>query len=232
MTDTDTRTRFWSGEYEQLVEQTLDRAPVLGDLRRGVMPAGDPIALLRRHAAEVRTALDVKLPSRLRLCPSDAFAAKKFFWRLYAEEQGEFVAERNHANLFAALCQRVGITSDELEAEYTTYREHFDYLLTEQPSDRVLVRELTVCCVWESVILRLGNRYLSVLMEALTLTPEDLEYFTVHQQDDTHHSAAALKVLQTYATTEADLDIVRDAIERTLILENPWTLEAPSSVVR
>jgi hypothetical protein len=221
---------FWSTEYETLVENALESAPVLAALRHGELPAGDPTRLVVRHYAEVRTALDFKLPNRLRLCPADAYVAKKFFWRLYAEEQGDFDPNQNHASLFAGFCRRLGVTDEDMETEFQAYWPHYRYMLTDEPSHEVLVRELTISCVWESVILRLGSAYLSAIGQAFDLDAEALRYFTVHQTADAHHSVAALKVLRHYASTMADLELVRATIHDTLVTANPWTIKLTDGV--
>lgn len=223
--------RFWSHDYELLVTEALGEAPVLSDLRQGRVPAADPKIVLRRHYAEVRTALDLKLPSRIRLCPADAFTAKRFFWKLYAEEQGEFVGDANHANLFAVFCRSLGVTDDELETEFAGYWPNYTYLLTEQPSHAILVRELTISCVWESVILRLGPNYLEAIRTAFASTDDELRYFTVHETDDANHSVAALNVLKEYVYDETDIATVQATIRDTLVLKNPWTLEPSAKAV-
>jgi len=215
---------FWHSEYEELVERALSDAPVLRDLRRARVPAGDPRRLVLRHYAEVSTSLNLKLPSRLRLCPPDAVTAKQFLWRLYAEEQGDFQPGADHASLFARFCRSLGLTDDDMAAEWEHYWPAYRYMLTDLPSHSVLVRELTICPVWESVILRLGAGYLQAIQQAFPAADPDFTYFTVHATVDTHHSVAALSVLQEYVRSDEDLAIVRTTVQSTLVTDNPWAI--------
>lgn len=209
------------------VDQCVSDAPVLKDLGHRELNLDETKQLARRHYAEIRTFIDLKLPARMRLCPHDAYRAKKFFWSIYREEQGDFKPGRSHAEVFKLFCAGVGLSDAELYAEYSGYWPNYQYLLDEPPSLEALVRELAVSYAWESIILRIAGpltRTLNTIATTHRLTAEQLSYFPDHIEVDQEHGALALEVLNHYASTEALQELSLTAIRKTLVERNPWIL--------
>ncbi|MGX1884889.1 iron-containing redox enzyme family protein [Streptomyces sp. NPDC055287] len=208
--------------FEKYTQECIRTVPALKAVSKGEVDAEDLKGLARRFYAEIRTFLDLKLPARMRLCPHDAYAAKKYFWQIYEEEQGGFKPGRNHAQWFKTFCTSIGLTDAELEAEYEAYWPRYSYLLTEKPSRDAVVRELAVSYAWEAVIGIVGEEVLATLKQ-LGYDDTQLSYFSGHLEVDEGHSALALSILQAYVTDAPTMRVARQAVHDDVIVSNPWT---------
>jgi pyrroloquinoline quinone (PQQ) biosynthesis protein C len=216
-----------TSSLEEWVDQCTADAPVLSDFGTDVISDEVLRRWTLRHYAEVRTFIDLKLPERLRICPHDAYVAKKFFWHIYEEEQGDFVEGQNHAQMFAKFARAIGITDRDLEAEYLAYRVNFEYMREAEQSLENVVAELAISYAWESAINRIATTLTASLgdvRERFSLSDEDIEYFTAHITLDQDHARLALQTLEHYLTSPILEDIARAAIRDSLIERNPWVL--------
>jgi len=226
----DRRTR--AAEYlDQMVRETLPTAPILSDVLAGRLEQQDIVFIAVRHYAEIRTFIDIKLPSRMRLCPLEAASAKKFFAHVYCEEQGDFVAGADHASLFERFCIALDIGRDVLESEFQRYWPNYQNLLNESPSRRVVLRELAISYAWESVAPRIAGpltKSVAAVVDQMKLagTYRDAaeEYFAEHIEIDESHGKEALEALLDYVDTDEDMEFAGEHIRRTLTTENPWVL--------
>jgi len=208
--------------FDEHVDECLAHAPIFGELLRGSLPNSALREVSIRYYAEVRTFIDLKLPSRIRLCPHEASHAKQFFAHLYVEEQGDFATGKNHAQLFASFCATLGVTQQELDAEYERYWPRYSYLLTESPSPQGMIRELSISCAWESVIVRIGDTLMRSLSDNYGFSDEQLDYFRLHVQVDQSHAAEAQRVLRHYVTDEQLMALAKKAVYDDLIEGSPW----------
>ncbi|GAB6987908.1 iron-containing redox enzyme family protein [Nocardioides pyridinolyticus] len=208
-------------------ELVQTEAPIIRDIANGTVDLRDLPFIARRHYAEVRTFIDVKLPSRLRICPFEDYRAKAYFSALYVEEQGEFQPGRNHAHLFATFCQAIGLTEQELVAEFEGYWPNYSYLLMAPPSESLVLNELAISYSWESMIRRIAEPLQQVLAKIAgerSISDNDLEYFPGHIELDEEHEQMAREALANYATTDERRAFIIEATRRTLVEANPWVL--------
>ena len=210
-------------DFENLVNERIDTAVgqmgLFQDVVRGRLSRPQLRTAARRYYAEVRTFVDLKLPERLRLCPSDALRARRFLAEIYTEEHGNFEPGRDHPALWARFCHALGIGERALEDEYRSYSARFRYLREREPSRENLVTELATMAAWESVVPRLARLPIQSLREAYGIAEDALEFFRVHQQADAAHSRAALDVLSVYADSPELRKHSLGVIEETLDLE-------------
>jgi len=141
----------FSANIRQHADDCYRQMPLMNAILGGKLTQEELRKHARRHYAEIRTFIDFKLPERLRICPHDAYSAKKFFWDIYCEEQGNFVPGKNHAELFKPFCYKLGITDEELDDEYAAYWPHYRDMLSAVTSRPALVRELAISFAWETI---------------------------------------------------------------------------------
>ena len=210
-------------DFENLVNERIDSAVrqmgLFQAVAKGQLSRPQLRTAAQRYYAEVRTFVDLKLPERLRLCPSDALRARRFLAEIYAEEHGNFEPGRDHPALWARFCHALGIGERELEDEYRSYSARFRYLREREPSYKNLVTELATMAAWESVVPRLTRLPIQSLRETYGIAEDALEFFRVHQQADVTHSRAALDVLSVYADSPELREHALGVIEETLDLE-------------
>lgn len=174
-------------------------------------------ALAKRHYAEIRAFIDVKLPLRLALCPYRATAAKDYFHHLYVEEQGEFAPGQDHAAMFLPVCAHFGIEGEELEAEVIAYAAEVRRRLPHEPSRQALIGELATSFAWENFTVGAGQTLLATLRDTYRLPDDALAYFVAHHAIDQGHSNHALDTLLLYLEDDEDLALARQAIRATLV---------------
>ncbi|MGE4649338.1 MAG: iron-containing redox enzyme family protein, partial [Myxococcota bacterium] len=162
--------RHTNEDFENLANERIDTAVrkmgLFQDVVKGRLSRPQLRSAAQRYYAEVRTFVDLKLPERLRLCPSDALRARRFLAEIYAEEHGNFEPGRDHPALWARFCHALGIGERELEDEYRSYSARFRYLREREPSRENLVTELATMAAWESVVPRLARLPIQSLREA------------------------------------------------------------------
>ncbi len=177
-------------------------------------------AIASRYYAEIRTFIDLKLPERMRLCPLSALEARKFFWRIYRDEHGEFETGRDHPSLWKKFCRELGIEDAELENQYHAYARKFEYMRKLEPSEENMVTELATMAAWESVVPVFASAPYEALRDHYGISDDGLEFFTLHQDVDGFHSKAALEMLARFASTRKLQDHALRAIEQTLRLDS------------
>ncbi len=214
----------YTARIREHVSACCREVALVNSIASGALPPGELVGCARRHYAEVRTFIELKLPERLRLCPPHAYSAKRFFWEIYREEHGDFVDGRNHAELFKPVCHKLGISDDELEAEFNSYWPHYRWMLAAEPSHQIMVRELAVSYAWESFIINLGPGLTAALRSHYGFTDRELLYFKLHSSVDDEHSAAALDTLSEYVTDERLEGWATEAITDSLLRRNYFTL--------
>lgn len=202
------------------IESGLKRMDLFWDVIEGRASRDALKSAATRYYAEVKTFIDLKLPERMRLCPSDALFARRFLCRIYADEHGDFEEGRDHPSLWAKFCRALGIEQHELDREYQEYARRFRYMRDLEPSRENMVTELATMAAWESVVPRLAELPFKALRDRYAIPEDALEFFSMHQQVDEVHATVALSVLVEAATTPALQDRAIKAIEGTLDLES------------
>jgi pyrroloquinoline quinone (PQQ) biosynthesis protein C len=205
---------------EAHTKDCYNQMPILDAILNGTLSSSDLRKLAARHYAEVRTFIELKLPERIRICPRQAYSAKRFFVNIYCEEQGNFYPGADHAEMFKLVCYKLGLSDQELEVEFKSYWPRYKYLLAAQPSYEALARELAISYAWESFIIKAGRGFAAALSRDYGLTVKDLIYFTVHSSVDEKHSNDALELVAEYVTDEALAQVALDAITDTLVTNN------------
>jgi pyrroloquinoline quinone (PQQ) biosynthesis protein C len=209
------QTTTFQDEAVQMVHQCLRDAPMFEQLALGQLSP----ARLRRVAlnqyGEIRSFIDFKLPERLRICPHDAASAKRYFWYLYREEQGNFEPGRNHAELFLPIAAELGLTQDDLDEAYRNHVRRYEYMKEIQPSVKALVRELAISFSWESFMPLFGARTIAAAKNHYGI--KDVSYFTEHSDVDPGHSDQAVAILGEWASSDELKEIARAAIRETLV---------------
>lgn len=220
----------YAARLHEAVASAAAASPVLSTLGEVASP-DDMRILAKRHYAEVRTFIDLKLPSRMRLCSVGAADAKRFFAHVYAEEQGQFAPGKDHATLFETFCLAIGLGRDELEAEYQGYWPNFADLLVEEPGNGPMLRELAISFAWESMAPHLAGslqRLLVSVRQVFDMSDEDIaslaEYFPLHVNLDEKHSNEALGALLCYVNDDSALEAACHAIRVSLVDKDPWSL--------
>jgi pyrroloquinoline quinone (PQQ) biosynthesis protein C len=221
-------TTNWLRDLDATIDNLVsNEAPILSRIVQGKLGPHEVQAVARRHYAEVRTFIDIKLPSRLRLCPHDESRAKSYFSSLYIEEQGNFVPGANHAHIMADFCISIGIESSALEREFEGYWPNYRSILLEPPSIGAMVRELAVSYTWESMIHRVAEP-LRILVDRASsdygLTEHQKRYFPGHLDADEDHQDLARDTLAFYSNNQTNRELIEASVRRTLLAENPWTL--------
>jgi pyrroloquinoline quinone (PQQ) biosynthesis protein C len=219
--------RFIEGDwsyFEEKVAAWSVLAPGIAELISGDLSLEAAIGYARRHYAEVRTFVDLKLPCRLRLCPADATDAKAYFWRLYEAEQGFFEPGSNHAEVFGRFCGQLGISRESLEDEWRHYWPNYSYLLVEPPSVECLVRELSVSYAWESMMELVGPSVMNLADKLLGAGKSNYEYFTGHLEFDEGHSNEALGLLKQFASNPALKEVAISSAHDALFIKSPFVL--------
>ena len=202
---------------QEHINNCYQRIPLVNAMLSGSLPKNVLRRHAKRHHAEIRTFIDFKLPERMRLCPTEAIAAKKYFSELYIAEQGNFIPGQNHADMFKPVCYKLSISDNELVEEYQSYWPRYRSMLVEYPSYEILVRELSISCAWESLLASLGGSLIASLRTTYGFTDKDLIYFCSHSEVDKQHSDNACKILQSYITDEHLEQLSLTAITDTLL---------------
>lgn len=208
-------TTTFEEEIARLAHQCHEDAPTFQLLANGGLSPQQLRRVALNQYAEIRSFLDFKIPERMRICPHDAASAKKYFWYLYQEEQGNFVPGRNHAELFLPITNELGISQAELDAHYREHVKRYAYMMTIEPSVKALVRELAISYAWESFMPMFGAKAIAAAKQHYGI--RDVSYFTEHGEVDPGHSDEAANILITWATTPELQDIALKAIRETLV---------------
>jgi pyrroloquinoline quinone (PQQ) biosynthesis protein C len=169
-----------------------------------------------RLYAEARVAIQVKLPERLRICPIHAEAARRFWCEQLADESGSFEPGHDHASLLAPACLALGVTRDDLEAEYERYLHRADYLRQAAISIDTTLSEAALVYVEEAILAAHGNRIADALRSHYGVAERDVRYFRVHAEVDVRHSSAGLKMICQCAKTPAQQQLVLETATRSL----------------
>ena len=202
---------------QEHINNCYQRMPLVNAVLSGSLPKDVLRRHAKRHHAEIRTFIDFKLPERMRLCPTEAITAKKYFSELYIAEQGNFIPGQNHADMFKPVCYKLSISDDELEEEYQSYWPRYRSMLVEHPSYEILVRELSISCAWESLLAKIGGSLIASLKNIYGFTGKDLIYFSSHSEVDQQHSEEACKILQSYISDDHLEQLSLSAITDTLL---------------
>ena len=205
------------------LQKTYENAPVLRSLAAGEVDKAALKLLALNHYSETKAFLDVTLPARLYLCPHEAMSAKRYFWHLYGEEQGNFHFEQNHAEMFKPVCHELGIPDEELDGYYQRYLPLVKALLLRTPSIETMVEQLAVSLSWEGLTPHFGKQLLTTLPRVHAFSEKAMYYFKEHLSADEEHSAAALSTLVEYCTDERYIQIAMTAITTTLVTGNYLT---------
>jgi len=204
-------------ELNTFLSDRFEQMPIVPDICRGSLSKKQLKKVALLHYGETKTFLNFKIPARMLLCLHDAFIAKKYFWLLYREEQGDFKQNENHADFLRVGCNELGITDSQLEQCYKQYKERFYYMLFRQPSIETMVFELAVSVAWESFLPYFGSRLTSALREHYSLSEASMKYFDIHYKVDQAHSEQAINTLLYYCKSETLSDIAKKAIHTTLV---------------
>ena len=205
-------------EIKEYAEECYRKIEAVNALLAGELSVEQLKKMAKRHYAEIRTFLDVKIPERMRLCPPHAYSAKQYFWYLYREEHGFFKPGENHAELFKPVCYALGLSDKDLEEEYEAYWPQYKYLFDLTPSLEVLVKELAISAAWESFSPIMGPELMAALKKYSI--PDELGYFSLHFEVDQRHGEQAYKTLNEYVTRPDLQAIAMDAITKDLVENN------------
>jgi pyrroloquinoline quinone (PQQ) biosynthesis protein C len=195
----------------ELMEDYRGNIPIIEAIVSGTLPLEHIRALGTRLYAEARFAIQTKIPERIRLCPVEAGDTRRMWVRILVEESGGFKKGQDHASLIAVTCKELGVTHEQLEAEYANYAPRMGHIQQEEPSLEITVRELTRMYVEEAVLARESNRIGDALRAYYNVSSEDaLYYFRLHSVVDIKHSNAALNEITRVATTPQLQDLAID----------------------
>ncbi|MCB0279432.1 MAG: iron-containing redox enzyme family protein [Calditrichaeota bacterium] len=203
-------------EYAEVCYKQID---AINSVLSGEISKENLRNIAKRHYAEIRTFLDIKIPERMRLCPPNAYSAKQYFWYLYREEQGFFKPGENHAELFLPACYALGLSDEELEKEYQAYWPHYKYMFNLTPSTDVFIRELAISTAWESFSPIVGPHLIKALKK-YDIGDDGLKYFTLHYEVDQRHGNQAYKTLSDYVINTDLQSIAMDAISDSMLKNN------------
>jgi len=198
------------------LEASLRSMEVIPAMVAGSLSREDLQYVALNQYGEIRSFIDVKLPARLYICPHDAMSAKKYFHYLYAEEQGFFGKEPNHAELFIPVCTDLGIDRVQLEAYYKKYEQYCFHLFKKEATVANLVEQLAISYAWETVTPFLGKSTLEAFQRNYDFSETAMRYFELHFAVDTDHANEAERVLREYCTTDVLYEIAEGAIKSTL----------------
>lgn len=206
---------------EQLVKMLVEsegRLSIIEAIVSGELPQEQLKALGGRLYAEARAALQVKIPERIRLCPLEAGAARRFWWKILAEESGDFEPGQDHASLLARVCVAFGMSQQGLDSEYEDYLPRLDAIRQEPPSIGATLREMTRMYIEEAVFAREAGRIADSLRDHYEISENALYYFRLHTDMDVEHSNAALDQIILYAKTpelqHVVINTAKDSLER------------------
>lgn len=201
-------------EIKQFTENSYRNIDVINAILKGNLNKDELAGYAKRHYAEIRTFLDIKIPARMRLCPPHAYNGKKYFWYLYREEHGFFKPGENHAELFKPICYALGLSDEDLENEFELYWPNYRYLLDLTPSNEVFISELAISVAWESFSPVVGPELIAAL-KRYGFEGDSLKYFSLHYEVDQRHGDQAYKTLNEYVTDLGTQEIAIKAISRT-----------------
>jgi pyrroloquinoline quinone (PQQ) biosynthesis protein C len=199
----------------QLMLRCHAEAPTVQKLLDGTLKREELFRVVVNQYAEIRTFVDFLLPERMRLCPHDAYSARKYFWYLYQEEQGDFVPGKNHAEIFIPVADQLKVPREALQKAYERHLPRYFYMMDIQPSRKALVRELAISYAWESFLAILGGQVNEAVQKHYGLT--DISYFTEHSDVDPGHCEQSLAILSEYADTPELHQLSFAAIRETLV---------------
>ncbi|MGD9723616.1 MAG: iron-containing redox enzyme family protein [Pirellulales bacterium] len=209
-------------QLSNLVNESVGRLPIVEAVCSGQLPRQQLQVMAARMYAETRTALQIKLPERLRICPIEASALRRYWCHQLDEESGNFEPGQDHASLLMPVCLALGLTREQLEAEFQRYHPIADYLRESPVSLELSLREATQVFVEESVLAGQAMRIADALRDRYGLSEPALAYFRVHAQLDVAHSAAGLEVLVRCATTPQQRQLVLESAQAVLAGFPTW----------
>lgn len=213
-------------ELQDLLQAYEGRLPVINAVVAGSPPPEQLRAMGARLYAEARSALQVKIPERLRLCPLELGEVRRFWCHILAEESGDFQKGQDHGSLIAITCRALGTSQEQLDVEYEHYLPRLDAIRREPPSLKATLRELTRMYVEEAVLAREANKLGDALRDHYGIPEEALYYFRLHAVADIEHSNAALDELTRYATTAELKDLVVRTAQEALAQFPIWLQDA------
>ncbi len=199
-----------------LIARYQGKLPVVEAICSGKLPIEHLRAIGARQYAEAKAALQVKFAERLRICPISAATARRYWCQQLTDESGNFEPGHDHATLLAPSCLAVGVTPEQLEAEYQRYLPRVDYLCKSPVSLELTLREGAQVYVEEAVFVGTANRIGDALRDHYGVPEEAVLYFRLHAEVDVGHSAAGLEMLAHCAQSEAHKQLVVETAERSL----------------
>lgn len=205
-------------KIKQVIEERVKEMDLFWKVIEGAIPPDRLKILVTRYYAEIKTFIDLKLPERMRLCPSNAHHVRKLFNQIYKEEHGDFEEGQDHPTLLRKLCLALGVTDEELETEYQLYVTRFNYMRELETSWENMITELAIMVAWESVTPKFGKLPFQALRKHYSIPEEALDFFKLHEECDACHSSDVMDILVKSANTQALQKHALATIEKTLDL--------------
>jgi len=152
------------------------------------------------------------LPTLLQKCPDEE--GRALLWGLVEFEFGAGQLERAHLNCMRRFYISIGVPEDQLPLSLnlsdTLLRDEYDRLqaadFLELLAGRFLAAEL------------IGPKVFALYVKALKLhyrlTDEDVEFFTIHGNQDVDDADVLFKMVSRYAKTEDQREMVRGSLQK------------------
>jgi pyrroloquinoline-quinone synthase len=194
---TPTRSRIESRIREVLEERSLLKHPFYQEWTAGTLDRGR----LQEYARQYFhfEAAFPRFLSAIHTRTESATIRQLILDNLWDEEHGE----RNHPALWLEFAGALGVSADEVRAsaprpETTALVEHFHRTSREAP----VAEALATLFAYEGQVPAVAGQKISGLAGNYGFTPDQYEFFTVHQLADVAHSGAEVQAIEESCTDE------------------------------
>lgn len=176
-----------------LVSDKLPRIEILTGIKTGSFSKNDVRQIASTLYAEAKSALQIKIPERIRICPIELGNVRRFWCRILNEESGGFRFGKDHASLIYPTCMELGSTPDDLNAAYEIASEKLSGFRQLEVSVEITIREL--CRMWidEYILALEANNIGDALKLYYGVSESGVYYFRLHAIEDIKHSNEGLK---------------------------------------
>ncbi|VTU20968.1 Chlamydia protein associating with death domains [Variovorax sp. SRS16] len=152
-------------------------------------------------------------------CPLPRFK-RALLINVYEEETGRLSRTGNHVALMQNFIAALGVSDAAREAAQPlpATRELIEYRLAavrDPGRYHVGAAAVMIASEGQNLETRAGEPRHELLAKAYGLSPFDLQFFSVHQQEDVGHVEQGLSLVAELCTTRAMQDEARDAVDHT-----------------
>lgn len=153
------------------------------------------------------------------VCPDHRWRAR-IAEIVYEEGSGKLFANGvSHHELYLRLGEALGISREQLWnwplcAETLAFRVHYEAVCARSFLEGISMHTLAGESQTAGYVLRVAE----TLKKYYGLTDKDVLFYTVHEEADTDHANIGVELLDEFARTEAEQNIVRNAVRESLMM--------------